>query len=353
MLQEFGRINQALRERNIAVCTLKGFSLVPDFCEEPSLRHQTDFDFLVEPKNVEDTAQVLQSFGYSTPHLSKTEESCFITPTSHIPTERDDIYAVQPQRQIDLHVSVVENSFWVMPELPKDFLAHSEPATLARISFSRLSLEDRFLLQVLHFYRHASRSWIRLSWLFEIAHCLTAHSSNQDLWRRAILRAGNSSIARRIFALVLGLTQRLFQCPISHSLSVWSNSAMTTSLSTWLDHFSVQWAITDWPGGLTNIFLMQDFIPEQNSRNQYLRSRLLPRRTQSFLTKPTKKGSRDILRFRSEQIRYVVNRTARHCKNIGGLSLQWILWKRALHLARRGTSSGPHLELPVGHGGVS
>src|SRR5262249_20353707 len=151
------------------------------------------------------------------------------------------------------------------------FLQNSESTTLAGISFTRLSLEDRFLLQVLHFYRHASRSWIRLSWLYEIAQCMVIHQENQNLWQKIILRAGNSTASRRLFALVLELIRRLFQSPIPHCLNVWSNAAMTTSLSVWLNQFSVEWALTDWPGGLTNLFLTQDFIPDKASRSLYLR----------------------------------------------------------------------------------
>src|SRR4029077_20698598 len=46
MLMEFQRLNHSFHARGILAITLKGFSLVPDFCEDPGLRHQTDFDFL-------------------------------------------------------------------------------------------------------------------------------------------------------------------------------------------------------------------------------------------------------------------------------------------------------------------
>src|SRR5271165_6903907 len=84
MLQEFQRLNQAFRSRGILAATLKGFSLVPDFCEDPAIRHQTDLDFLVDPSDVDAVAKILFSFGYSTPRLSRSEESSFTTPLRHI-----------------------------------------------------------------------------------------------------------------------------------------------------------------------------------------------------------------------------------------------------------------------------
>src|ERR1700731_1487519 len=64
MLQEFQRLNDAFRSRGIMAVTLKGFSLIPDFCEDPCLRHQTDFDFLVRPGDVDAAAAVLGSWAY-------------------------------------------------------------------------------------------------------------------------------------------------------------------------------------------------------------------------------------------------------------------------------------------------
>jgi len=248
MLGEFHRINVALFSQGIRACTLKGFSLVPDFCEDPALRHQTDFDFLVAPEHVEAVAAILRTFGYSTAHLSPTEESCFLTPSVHIPTQRDDIYAIQQQRQLDLHTCIVENSPWLAFEVPGDSLANAESMTIQGVPFFGLSLEDRFLLQVLHVYRHSSRSWIRLSWLLEIARFLAVHCDNQELWSRIIVRAGQSRSTKRIFAFVLGLTQRLFPGTVPGSLKVWSSAALTGPLLAWLDHFSVPWATCDWPG---------------------------------------------------------------------------------------------------------
>jgi len=352
MLEEFQRINEALISRGIRACTLKGFSLVPDFCEDPSLRHQTDFDFLVAPEHVEAVAETLRTFGYSTAHLSQSEESCFMTPALHIPTQRDDIYAIQQQRQLDLHTCIVENSPWLAFEVPRNCLANSESMTIQGVPFFGLSLEDRFLLQVLHVYRHSSRSWIRLSWLLEIARFLAVHCDNQELWSRITVRAGQSTSTKRIFAFVLGLTQRLFRGTVPRSLNAWSSAAVTGPLLAWLDHFSVPWATCDWPGSLTNILLAPEFILDRKLRRQYLRSRLLPRKTQQFLGTSERAARRISFQFRVEQLRYALGRCLAHGGAILGLPLQQLRWKRALNLARTAAPES-HLESPLGHGEVS
>ena len=45
MLEEFKRVNDAFRAHGVTAVALKGFTLAPDFCEDLSLRHQTDSIF--------------------------------------------------------------------------------------------------------------------------------------------------------------------------------------------------------------------------------------------------------------------------------------------------------------------
>src|SRR5262249_13109287 len=52
MFQELNRLQNAFSSFGVRAACLKGFSLVPDFCEDPFIRHQVDFDFLVSPGNV-------------------------------------------------------------------------------------------------------------------------------------------------------------------------------------------------------------------------------------------------------------------------------------------------------------
>src|SRR5450432_1299218 len=139
MLREFQRVNLTFQSKNILVVTLKGFSLFPDFCKDLRTRHQTDFDFLLAPNDIGAAADALRSLGYSTPCLSHTAESSFMTPLSHVPSNRDDLYAMQRHRQVDLHVSLSESSAWFKVPTPADCLLHSVPISLDGINFYGLS----------------------------------------------------------------------------------------------------------------------------------------------------------------------------------------------------------------------
>ncbi len=337
MLEEFHRLNEAFRARGIFAVTLKGFSLIPDFCENPILRHQTDFDFLVDSSDVEPAAEVLHSFGYSTPRLSRSEESCFTTPLTHIPSRQDDLYALQHHRQVDLHVSLAESSPWIKLELPADCLRHATPMTLYGVKFYELSLPDRFLAQVLHAFRHSFRSWVRLSWLLEIARCMELHRENEALWDCVAERAGDGLLTKRAFAFVLSLVNRLFQSRIPPQLHSWAAEGMTSSLRAWLDHFSVNWAVSGCSGNLSNVLLAPDFIPDKNLRRRYWASRLLPTKAQLSIETMAGLRRKKPPTWHLQRWRYVLHRSTVHLKDLFRLPLHQLRWKRALLAVRPGS----------------
>ena len=336
MLGEFQRLNEAFRARGILVVTLKGFSLVPDFCADASLRHQTDFDFLVGPRDVEAAAEVLRSCGYSTPKLSYSEESCFTTPLQHVPSRTDDLYAIQHHRQVDLHVSLTESSPWLHLDFPGRDGDGVIPMNISGASFYALPLDTRFLVQVLHAFRHSFRSWLRLSWLLEIGHCMDLHHADDALWARLIEQVGNNLLMKRIFVFILTLTHRLFDSRIPRRVANWATEGMTPSLRVWLDHFSETWALADWPGSLSNLFVATDFIADSRLRNEYLKSRLIPKRERLTIEI---RDSNDLQRpfiWQLQRWKYVAHRAGVHLGDLVRLPLEQLRWQRALNSARAG-----------------
>ena len=336
MLAEFQSLNDAFRSQGVTAVTLKGFSLVPDFCEDPSLRHQTDFDFLVNPQDVEAAAEVLQSCGYSTPQLSYSGESCFTTPLHHVPSSTDDLYAVQHHRQVDLHVSLAESSPWFQLDLPSRGKEGILPMNISGISFNSLSIEDRFLVQVLHAFRHSFRSWLRLSWLMEIGHCMDLHHDDDALWKRLMEQTGDGPLMRRIFAFILSLTHRLFESRIPPTIELWAEEGMTPTLRAWLEHFSEGWAIADWPGSLSNLFLASDFIAESGLRKKYLVSRLIPKRERLNIEIRSTSNLERSLTWQVQRWNYVAHRAGVHLADLVRLPLEHLRWQRALDSARTG-----------------
>lgn len=340
MLHEFRRLNDGFRSQGIMAITLKGFSLIPDFCADPSVRHQTDFDFLIKPDDVDTAAELLRSHGYSTPRLSYTGESFFSTPLHHVPSRTDDLYAIQRHRQVDLHVSLTESSPWLLMDFPGHDERAAVPMKVAHISFCGLPLETRFLAQVLHAFRHSFRSWLRLSWLMEIGHCMDLHQADDALWTRLLDQAGNSLLMKRIFVFILTLTHRLFDSQIPSGIADWAAEGITPSLRVWLEHFSEDWALADWPGSLSNLFVASDFISDPGLRNEYLRSRLIPKRERLTIETPSGEISERPLVWQIRRWKYVAHRAGVHFADLVRLPLEQWRWQRALGSARAGLDHG-------------
>ncbi|MGB2663071.1 MAG: nucleotidyltransferase family protein [Candidatus Acidiferrum sp.] len=335
LLEEAQRINGAFRSFHVTAATLKGFTLVPDFCDDPFLRHQVDFDFLIAPGSVQQAAEALRTCGYFTAQLNESGETCFLTRSEHIPTANDDLYALQRQRQVDVHTSIWEPCSWFLPEVPQNCLEHAQPQKIHGVEQLGLSLEDKFLLQVLHLFRHAFRSWIRISWLLELEKCMDKHQQNEALWNRVIARTGGTRLTRSIFAFVLGLVARLFRTSIPAPLTAWTTGATTPAMRAWLDHFGCDWALSDWPGSLNNLFLTAEFIPDSSLRMRYWRSRLIPRAAQASLGSFVPATPQKFFQLQAARVRYLVHRAAVHFKDIAALPRQQLRWKRALESSRR------------------
>ena len=344
MLEEFKRVNDAFRAHGLTVAALKGFTLAPDFCEDLSLRHQTDFDFLVHEDSVERAAYALQNCGYSTPRLNKTAETCFLTPLQHIPCAEDDLYALQRHRQVDLHTSIWEQSPWLRMEAPRDCLKQAQIHSIYGIDFLSLSLADKFILQVFHAFKHSFRSWIRPSWLLEIGRCMELHQGDAALWTRIVERTGGTRLRKYVFAFVLGLVTRLFRTPIPAPLRCWTTEATSLAVHTWLDAFAVDWVLSDWPGSLTNLFLAGEFIPERRLRIQYCRSRLFPTKSHASLGAVATTSRNMLLELQMARLTYVAQRTAAHLKEMVSLPMQHLRWKHALIMASK--DIGTHQRAP-------
>jgi len=335
ILSEAHRLGEAFRAHGVTAVALKGFTLAPDFCDDPCLRHQVDFDLLVARSDVRAAADALHGCGYSTAQLNEAGETCFRTPLRRIPSAKDDLYARQAQRQVDVHTLLWEPCPWLPVHAPQDCLEHARARSTFGLEYLSLSLEDTFLFQVLHTFRHSFRSWVRLSWLYEIERCIANHQEDEALWNRVRERAGSARLTKSVFAFVLGLASRLFQSPIPEPLRRWTQEAMTLPLRAWLDHFGVDWAISDWPGSLNNLFLTTEFIPDPQLRMQYWRSRLLPRRTHTTLGSMPAAGAHRLLAWQVARVRYVAERGAMHLKDLLALPWQGFRWKRAIESSRR------------------
>lgn len=61
LFDEFVRLNTALTGGGLPYANLKGFTYIPDYCPNPSLRYQMDCDFLIEERDATRCCDILRS----------------------------------------------------------------------------------------------------------------------------------------------------------------------------------------------------------------------------------------------------------------------------------------------------
>jgi len=335
MKKEFRRLRRGFGECGVRAVAMKGFTLVPDFCEEAHLRHQVDFDFLVEPEAVAKAAVVLCACGYSARQVKSNGETCFTTPLRHIPSHRDNLYEVQRQRQVDLHVGIWEESEWTSITAPSDGVKHAEVHVFEGEKGLELSLEDKFLLHVLHAYRHSLRSWVRLSWILEICRFLDFHRDEEALWNRITGRAGDSRAMKRAFAFVLGLAGRVFHAPLPRPMRAWMSEAMSVRLEVWLGNFGLGWALSDWPGSLNNVLVASELIDDSGLQRAYWWNRIWPGNAQTSIGNVECNDLRTRMKLQFARMGYLTERALLHVRDLSKLSVERKRWKQALEASEQ------------------
>jgi hypothetical protein len=335
MKKEFRRLLRTFGECGVIAVAMKGFTLVPDFCEHAHLRHQVDFDFLVEPEALTKAAVALGAGGYSARDVKGNGETCFTTPLRHIPSHSDNVYEVQRHRQVDLHVGIWEQSEWTSITPPSDCVKRAEVRILEGEKGLELSLEDKFLLHVLHIYRHSLRSWARLSWIQELCRFLDLHGTEEALWNRIAARAGDSRAMKNAFAFVLGLAERVFDRPLPGGMRAWISEALGGPLEVWLDNFGLQWALSDWPGSLSNVLIARELIGDSGIERAYWRNRIWPRNAQTSIGDVECADSRTRLKLRLAGMAYVAQRALLHARDLCRLPMEQRRWRHALEASGR------------------
>jgi len=330
MLSEFSNLNRSFSNHGVRYSAMKGFTLVPEYCPDPSLRHQTDFDFLIAPECAKDAARALVSCGYELQESGDSGGMTFGTPLLHIPSRYDNIYDVPRHRQVDLHTVLWHEAHCVSIGAPIDCLDRLQPKSMLGVPFPALARDDMFLLQVFHAFQHLLASWIRLSWLFELDYFLGTHEQDAAFWHSVLDRASGDVKLRRALGLILRLTNQIFPRRLPPILEEWCLAPLPRRAETWVRQFGVMWAISDLPGKKLTLFVHRDFVSDPNLWRKYLKSRIFPTHLQSSLGSGIHLSLKVSVKARVSRCVYALGRIIFHVREMASLAMGTIRWRRAL-----------------------
>ncbi len=222
MSWRFEALNRRFDQAGVAYAVLKGVSLVPQFCPNAALRHQSDFDYLVDDQSLPVAQRVLIEAGYTQKDSPSSQEFIFVLPTAEPPSRGSRHYSADAPHVVELHLDVWDGDRNRLPALPNLFAVERAKAhEWNGLTFPALTDEDAFLLQVVHACQHLFAQWIRMSGLFEIGYFLQRRAHDIAFWNRIEQRVGDSQMLREFVVLVCELAAKLFVSPLPPLVQVW------------------------------------------------------------------------------------------------------------------------------------
>jgi hypothetical protein len=327
MLETFACAVHAFDRAGVRAVCVKGFSLFPEYLEEPWQRHQIDFDFLIAPADAESAQAALESLGYSLAAVSRDGERRLRVPVKSVLGRDAYVYAPQQTAAIELH-----ERFWETHDVGPSFhcaadaIDRAEMCVLGPVRFLRLARAHRFLYQLLHIFRHFLGSWARPLWLYEIAGYLNRHFGDDAHWAdvRSLICADPR--ITDACALVLLMAEELFACPVPPALQDLRTLHDRSPVALWVRRYAHAWLLADMPGNKLNLLLHRHFAAANSRGRVSLIVRLAPFGQRPVLSEGLDPVVANSFAYRMANLRYQASRTWYHVRSGAGLAVASIPW---------------------------
>ena len=297
MSQQFNSLNQKFSAAGVKYVAVKGFTLVPQFCPDASLRHQSDFDYLIDSQSLAGAQRVLVNAGYLL-YKHSANEFAFLMPAAGMPLVADEQYEEHAPHAVELRLAFWDfDSHGVFLAEPEFSVENTKTHRWQGLVFRALPEEDAFLLQVIHAFNHLLSGWVRMSWLYEIGYFLNERSTDTLLWEQIERRMGGDARLREMAVVVIELSARFFGALCPSKFGIWAGGLRPT-VQVWIQNYARTWAFAKnrvdqlnlFSASKVVLFLHQQYLPDASARRRRVRMRILPwehlfRRTRSLATK--------------------------------------------------------------------
>lgn len=301
-LNEFLQINQAFQNAGLRYVNLKGFTLIPDYCPDPSLRCQFDLDFLVPSADVPRGRDILEILGYvvtgRTEHVVELKAGSGGIPSIH------DLYKPGLQRLVEVHF---------LPPIAGDDgpLARVHNRIWSGAVFPALSDTDMFLAQALHLFRHLKSEWTRIAWLLEFRTFVAARRDDTRFWQDVHKQAATSDEGALAVGISVWLATKAFGEFAPSGLLGWSRHAIPGPVRLWLERYGKTVLVTDFPGTKLYLLLDQELSAGENAR-KISWGKVLPLHRPPRISNPSGRGPGLRIRASLTQVRFMLFRLRFH-----------------------------------------
>jgi hypothetical protein len=241
------RINEQFQQAGLRFAVLKGFSLVPEYCPDISLRQQGDFDYLIDEQSLDAARRILAEMGYLSKHTRSSKESLFFMPGTIARSRGSEQYSPRAPHAVELHLDIWDGELLRLPSVARLFTAKRVVIhELEGSRFPALDDADAFLIQVLHAMSHIFSDWIKVGSLFEIAWFLNRRAQDGGLWEKIEQRVGGNAVLRELVVVVSESAAKLFGAPLPELVRTW-HVQLRPGARVWIDRYCCKWALSELP----------------------------------------------------------------------------------------------------------
>ncbi len=247
MSRRFDSLNRKFNDAGVRYVVLKGLSLVPEYCPDANLRHQGDFDYLVDDHSLSTAQRIVVDAGYNPKPSASSQEYIFVSQGTGVATRSPEQYSARAPHAVELHLDIWDSEQHGLPSMPGLFsVERTRIHQWNGLTFPGLPDEDAFLLQVLHACHHLFTYWIRMSSLSEIGFFLNQRGSDASLWNRVEQRVGDNLMLRDFVVIITELVAKLFAAPIPRLVRAWSNR-IRPATRVWIERYARHCAFCEIP----------------------------------------------------------------------------------------------------------
>ena len=285
LFREFEAINNAFQKSGAHYVNLKGFTLIPDYCPDPSLRCQFDLDFMIFHSELGLCQAILEGFGYAVTgrHGNVVELKAG---SGQVPSIRD-LYKPRSQLSVEVHFMPPSEA---TPTQDDRGLLRRQNRVWNGVTFPALSDADMFIAQAKHLLQHLKGEWTRISWLLEFRTFVNARMADTKLWQDVHNQVATNGEGARAVGVAVLLATQVFGEVGPPELLGWSIEAVPESMRLWLNRYAKTVLWSDFPG--TKLYLLLDGELSNGGNVRKLNmGKLLPLHRPPRVTYPDGRGS--------------------------------------------------------------
>ncbi|HWR14693.1 MAG TPA: nucleotidyltransferase family protein [Terriglobales bacterium] len=320
-LQELESLTNLLQERAIPFVVMKGFTLIPDYCPDATLRYQLDLDFLVPEIDAQICRHALRRLRFElTDHT--TEVWQFKRGSSRLPG-LPDLYRPQRQSTVELHFSV-RGAYG--PEITPYLIDRTVLRSVKGFVIPSLSDVDLFIAQAAHLFGHIRSEWTRASWLLEFRNFVAGRRNDEDLWSRVTTAVADRDDLRTAVGCALEAATRAWGEFAPPELTEWFCRYLNPGVRRWCEDYTPHILHAEFPGTKFYLILERELGQDTGAWKRLRRAKLLPlRKPPKVIPQGAAFGKESASARTLAELRYVLFRARFHIQQ--GIRTAWHLRK--------------------------